>query len=167
MGRQKREISGPHQAVGIAPNRPNWSGLVPVPGDGRYEWNGFLPIKQLPHVKNPDEELLQHVQRISRIPRGWPFTQALHYVWTDPYRAQSVAEVLGSGRKFAVADMVRLQNNEMSIPARSLTPLFRDLDIDDPVVDEEAADQSCYIRIMCWTRIPSRPGSMPCSSAIC
>src|SRR6185312_6001986 len=37
-----------YQAVGIAPNRPNWSGLMPVPGDGRYEWNGFLPIKELP-----------------------------------------------------------------------------------------------------------------------
>ncbi|HEV8236797.1 MAG TPA: penicillin acylase family protein, partial [Gemmatimonadaceae bacterium] len=26
------------QAVGIAPIRTHWSGLVPVPGDGRYEW---------------------------------------------------------------------------------------------------------------------------------
>src|SRR5690606_27766751 len=25
------------QAVGVAPLRPNWSGLVPVPGDGRFE----------------------------------------------------------------------------------------------------------------------------------
>src|SRR3954465_6162257 len=28
------------QAVGIAPIRTHWSGLVPVPGDGRYEWKG-------------------------------------------------------------------------------------------------------------------------------
>lgn len=32
-----------YQAVGIAPNRPNWSGLMPVPGDGRYEWTLFCP----------------------------------------------------------------------------------------------------------------------------
>ena len=31
-----------YQAVGIAPLRPDWSGLVPVPGDGRYEWDGYL-----------------------------------------------------------------------------------------------------------------------------
>src|SRR5207249_2554252 len=31
-----------YQAAGIAPRRPNWSGLLPVPGDGRYEWNGYL-----------------------------------------------------------------------------------------------------------------------------
>jgi penicillin G amidase len=44
-----------YQAVGIAPQRPNWSGLLPVPGDGRYEWDGFLPIKALPHVENPEK----------------------------------------------------------------------------------------------------------------
>ena len=122
-----------YQAVGIAPNRPNWSGLVPVPGDGRYEWNGFLPIKQLPHVKNPDKGFY-NTSNEYQIPRGWPYKAALHYVWTDPYRAQSVAEVLGSGGKFSVADMVQLQNNDLSIPARSLTPLLRDLVIDDVTV---------------------------------
>ena len=43
------------QAVGIAPVRRNWSGLVPVPGDGRYEWDGYLPIKAKPHLFNPPE----------------------------------------------------------------------------------------------------------------
>ena len=37
------------QAVGIAPVRNNHSGLVPVPGDGRYEWAGYLPIIQKPN----------------------------------------------------------------------------------------------------------------------
>ena len=37
------------QAAGIAPVRRTWSGLLPVPGDGRHEWAGFLPILQLPH----------------------------------------------------------------------------------------------------------------------
>jgi penicillin amidase len=43
------------QSVGIAPIRRNWSGLVPVPGDGRYEWDGYLPIISKPHVLNPAE----------------------------------------------------------------------------------------------------------------
>src|SRR6202453_2220462 len=132
-----REGNIAYQAVGIAPRRPNWSGLVPVPGDGRYEWNVFLPIKELPHVKNPDNGYY-NTSNEYQIPRGWPHTQALHYVWADPYRAQSVAEVLGSGRKFAVADMVQLQNNDLSIPARSLVPLLRDLDIANPRVKAAA-----------------------------
>ena len=44
-----------YQAVAITPLRPNWSGLVPVPGDGRYEWNGYLPINALPHAANPEK----------------------------------------------------------------------------------------------------------------
>ena len=39
--------------MGVSPVRPNWSGLVPVPGDGRYEWAGYLPIRELPHLANP------------------------------------------------------------------------------------------------------------------
>src|SRR5262249_45977427 len=40
------------QAAGIQPLRRNWSGLLPVPGDGRYEWDGYLPITALPQVMN-------------------------------------------------------------------------------------------------------------------
>ena len=39
------------QAAGLAPIRPNWKGLLPVPGSrGEYEWQGFLPLAQLPNV---------------------------------------------------------------------------------------------------------------------
>jgi penicillin amidase len=40
-------------AAARTPVRPNWDGLFPVPGDGRYEWAGFLGDGQLPVVKNP------------------------------------------------------------------------------------------------------------------
>ncbi|WP_296700617.1 penicillin acylase family protein, partial [Algoriphagus sp.] len=43
------------QSVGIAPIRKNFSGMVPVPGDGRYEWDGYLPIIQKPNTVNPKE----------------------------------------------------------------------------------------------------------------
>lgn len=121
-----------YQAVAISPRRPNWSGLVPVPGDGRYEWNGYLPIKDLPHVANP-EQGFYNTSNEYQLPRGYPFMDAVPYTWADPFRSQSVREVLSSGRKFAVADMIQLQNNELSIPARSLVPLLRDLDIPNPV----------------------------------
>jgi penicillin amidase len=115
-----------YQAVGIAPQRPNWSGLVPVPGDGRYEWDGFLPIKALPHVLNP-EKGFYNTSNEYQIPRGWPYKEALHYIWTDPFRAESVSEFLSSGRRFTVADMAELQNNNLSIPARRIVPLLREI----------------------------------------
>ena len=42
------------QAAGFLPRRPNWDGLTPVPGDGRYEWDGFLRQDELPSRYNPD-----------------------------------------------------------------------------------------------------------------
>jgi penicillin amidase len=135
-----------YQAVGIAPQRPNWSGLVPVPGDGRYEWDGYLPIQALPHAFNPDKGFY-NTSNEYQIPRGWPYKDALHYVWADPYRARSVAEFLSSGRRFSVADMIQLQNNDLSIPARSLVPLLRDIEMPNPAAQQAAA------RLLHWNDV--------------
>jgi penicillin amidase len=51
----------------------------------------------------------------------------LHYTWTDPFRAESVSEFLSNGRRFTVADMAELQNNNLSIPARRVVPLLREI----------------------------------------
>jgi penicillin amidase len=126
-------------AVGIAPLRPNWSGLVPVPGDGRYEWDGYLPIQALPHWVNPDKGFF-NTSNNYLIPPGWPYLDALHYSWADPYRADRVEEFLKSGRMFTVSDMIQLQNNDLSIPARSLVPLLRDLPF-NKATSRQAADK--------------------------
>jgi penicillin amidase len=135
-----------YQAVGIAPQRPNWSGLVPVPGDGRYEWDGYLPIKALPHVLNPEKGFF-NTSNNYLIPPGWPYKDALHYTWADAYRASSVAEFLGSGRLFSVSDMIQLQNNDLSIPARSLAPLLRELPVSSP------ASQQAESSLLRWNYV--------------
>jgi penicillin G amidase len=124
-----------YQAVGIAPRRPNWSGLLPVPGDGRYEWNGFLPIKDLPHVENPEKGFF-NTSNNYLIPPGWPYKDALHYTWADPYRADSVEQFLRSGRMFTVSDMMQLQNSVFSIPARELVPLLRNITSPDEATEQ-------------------------------
>ncbi|MGE5242841.1 MAG: penicillin acylase family protein [Betaproteobacteria bacterium] len=119
-----------YQAVGVAPLRPNWSGLVPVPGDGRYEWAGYLPIKALPHALNPAKGYIATANNYL-FPPNYPYPEAVHYTWADPFRASRIAAVLGSGALNTVADMIRLQNDVTSLPARSLVPLLRDVRIDD------------------------------------
>ena len=122
-----------YQAVGIAPLRPNWSGLMPVPGDGRYEWNGYLPIKALPHLFNPANGFIATANNYL-FPPDYAYPEAMHFTWADPFRASRIAELLGSGRLGSVPDMVRIQNDVVSIPARELTPLLRDLVIQDATV---------------------------------
>jgi penicillin amidase len=123
------------QAVGIAPVRRNWSGLVPVPGDGRYEWDGYLPIKAKPHVLNPAEGYFATANN-DLIPRDYPYMDAIGFSWSDPYRWLRVVETLGSGARFSIADMTQLQTDELSIPARQLVPLLEDLPAEDGRVEE-------------------------------
>lgn len=123
------------QAVGIAPIRRNWSGLVPVPGDGRFEWDGYLPIKAKPHVVNPPEGFFATANN-DLIPRDYPYMDAIAFSWSDPYRWARINEVLGSGRRHSVADMMRLQTDELAIPARQLVPLLRDRAAADPRVEQ-------------------------------
>ncbi|HMJ69179.1 MAG TPA: penicillin acylase family protein [Cyclobacteriaceae bacterium] len=114
------------QAVGIAPIRKNWSGLVPVPGDGRYEWSGYLPITELPHTYNPSKGFWATANE-NLVPLDYPHNNAVGANWADPYRANRVNEVLGSGKIFSQADMMRLQFDYLSIPARNLVPFLKDL----------------------------------------
>ena len=131
------------QAVGIAPVRRNWSGLVPVPGDGRYEWDGYLPIKAKPSVFNPGEGFFatanNHVT-----PPDYPYRDAIGWEWSDPYRWARASEVLGSGRRHTMADMMALQTDYHSIPARTLVPMLRHVTATDD--DTERARQ----RLLAW-----------------
>ena len=122
-----------YQAVGIAPLRPNWSGLIPVPGDGRYEWNGYLPIKALPHLFDPAKGFIATTNNYL-FPPDYAYPEAMHFTWADPFRASRITELLGAGRLESVPDMIRIQNDVVSIPARELTPLLRDLPIPDAAV---------------------------------
>lgn len=122
------------QAVGIAPIRRNWSGLVPVPGDGRYEWSGYLPIKAKPHVYDPPSGYFASANN-DLIPQGYPYRDAVGWSWADPYRWARISEVLGSGRRLTTMDMEQLQTDYLSIPARTLVPLLAELSAGDPVVE--------------------------------
>ena len=113
------------QAAGIQPIRRNWSGVLPVPGDGRYEWDGYLPIKALPYETNPARGFIATANNYL-LPDDYPYKNLLHVTnWADAFRASRISEVLGSGRLLTIPEMTRLQNDDLSLVARALTPLLR------------------------------------------
>ena len=114
------------QAVGIAPVRRNWSGLVPVPGDGSYEWEGYLPIIAKPNRENPAGGIIATANE-NVTPRDYEFWDAIGYSWADPYRGDRVLELLRNGRQHTLRDMARYQTDYLSIPARELVPLLKGL----------------------------------------
>jgi penicillin amidase len=137
------------QAVGIAPIRPRSSGLVPVPGDGRFEWGGYLPILSKPHAYNPAEGFIATANN-NLTPESYPHRNAIGWSWADPYRFARIAEVLGSGRRHSVMDMMRLQNDYTSLPARSLVPLLRG------VASRDAAAERARAALLAWDHVLDR-----------
>jgi penicillin amidase len=115
-------------AAGRAPIRPNWDGLLPVPGDGRYEWAGFLSGDDLPHAENPPEGWLATANEMN-LPDGYPWAERrLGFEWSNPARRQRIAEALAGAGKHSLEDSMRLQNDRLSIPARRLVALLRAID---------------------------------------
>lgn len=122
------------QAVGLAPVRRGWVGLLPVPGrDGHYEWQGFLPLSELPSSYNPASRFIATANH-KIIPAGYKHN--LNFEWTPPHRFWRIKEVLRKGEKFSVDDFKRLQHDELSLPAREIVPLLRGLKVDEPRLAE-------------------------------
>jgi penicillin amidase len=121
------------QAVGIAPLRSGWNGLLPVPGDGRFEWNGYLPGGELPRKFNPAEGFIATANQ-NNIPEGYPYP--LGFQWAEPYRFGRIEEVLKSKTMLTLTDMTDLQQDYLSLPARQLVPLLREISSPNPMVQK-------------------------------
>jgi penicillin amidase len=122
------------QAVGIAPIRRNFSGLVPVPGDGQYEWDGYLPIKEKPNVSNPGSGFFATANQNVTLDT-YDHWDAIGFRWSDPFRGDRINNVLGSGKKLNMEDMKALQTDYFSIPAKSIVPLLQPLFFDSESVN--------------------------------
>ena len=114
------------QAVGIAPIRSNHSGLVPVPANGKYEWNDYLPIIQKPNALNPEKGFIATANQ-NVTPKDYSYWNAIGYSWSDPYRGDRVNEVLEKNNTLNMNDMKALQVDVTSLPARTLVPMLKKL----------------------------------------
>lgn len=120
---------------GLTPIRPNWDGLLPVPGDGRYEWAGFYDMDQLPGSVNPAAGWLATANEMN-LPPGFPPDQTITFDWYAPYRRHRIEEVLGKDRPLSLTDSVGLQSDYVSIPARRIVQRLDGFSPDGPKVAE-------------------------------
>ncbi len=111
------------QAVGIAPIRNNFSGLVPVPGNGTYEWEGYLPIIEKPNTLNPAKGFIATANQ-NVTPENYTHWNAVGYTWSDPFRGNRIDEVLSPHDSLTLEDLTSLQVDYLSLPARALIPML-------------------------------------------
>jgi penicillin amidase len=120
-------------AAGLTPVRPNWDGLMPVPGDGRYEWAGMRPEAELPSVKNPPEGFFATANDMN-LPPGYRAPTA--YEWASRSRIDRIKEVLSRLPKATLADSMALQTDSHDPLSRRATALLAGLASPDPEVQQ-------------------------------
>ena len=119
-----------YQMSGLVPvRRPDWNGLVPVPGwDPDNDWQGFHLPEDLPRSVDPDDGFmvtanndLNHLGRVDPInaPMG-------------SYRAQRIAALLAAKEQVDAADMKRIQMDVYSTQAERFLDVLRPLLPDTP-----------------------------------
>lgn len=112
---------------GLTPVRNNWDGLLPVPGDGRYEWDGFLDAEKLPSEYNPSRGYIATANEMN-LPKQYPSQMyKLGFEWATPFRSQRIHEVLEKDKKVSIQDSLRLQSDFQSEPAKRVLPLLKHL----------------------------------------
>jgi penicillin G amidase len=132
---------------GFAPIRPNWDGLLPVPGDGRYEWAGRWSGDKLPRSYNPVSGYITTSNEMN-LPPDYPYKERkLGFDWILPFRHQRIDEVLSKLNRVSIEDSIQLQNDVVSIPARRLLALLR------PLSSEDVAAKAALSLLRGWNAV--------------
>ena len=143
------------QAVGIAPIRKTHSGLVPVNGNGKFDWEGYLPIIEKPNLFNPENGYLSTANQ-NVTPDTYNRWDAVGYDWADPYRGNRIKNIIESKEKFDMEEMIDLQVDYYSIPSEEIIRLasgnisnhqnyFEKLEKWNNILDKDSVEAGIYI----------------------
>ena len=113
------------QAVGIAPIRKAHSGLVPVSGNGNFEWENYIEIIKKPNLFNPEKGYIATANQ-NVTPDDYDRWDVIGYDWADPYRGDRINSFLESKDKFNMEDMTNLQIDYYSIPSKQIIDMSKD-----------------------------------------
>jgi len=106
---------------GKFPARWRGQGLYIMPGeDASYDWQGFIPQKDNPHIKNPERGFLLSANQ-RPVDSTYPYFIPGTYITP---RAISIEHFLSRMNGITTADMKKLQNNYFSTLAEDGRPIL-------------------------------------------
>ena len=121
-----------HFTAGFVPIRPNWDGMLPVPGDGRFEWAGLRDPLTTPRTKDPADGWVATANQFNLTEDWLGDDTTPGYEWPDPARYRTIAAGLAARQQHSLADIRALQTSFGSHPAERLVPLL------EPLAETEA-----------------------------
>jgi penicillin amidase len=113
------------QASALTPRRKGWSGRLPVPGTGKYEWGGFRT--DLPRIINPPQGFIATANNNTNVPGVPPvmFKTLNNVMFERVKRVEHVLKTQLEARKHAIDDSKQLQHDAYSLRGALEQDLFR------------------------------------------
>ena len=116
-----------YKPAGRFPKRDNWDGLMPVPGDGRYEWDGYFDMDVLPEEYNPERGFSGTANAMS-LAEDYPIDRyKVGFEWSAPWRYNRLWEYLDTPIAHSMDDSLALQRDYHSVLARRVLELLPNL----------------------------------------
>ena len=109
-----------YKPAGLFPRRTNHDGLLPVPGDGRYEWQGFFDMDALPEEYNPPRGFIA-TANANTLPADYPVAaRRVGFEWAAPWRQRRLVDLLQRAAGHRMEDSLTLQRDYASLLAREV-----------------------------------------------
>lgn len=122
--------------AGKIPIRAQGDGRAPVPGwSGAYEWTGYIPYDELPHLYNPESGYIATANNRVAGP-DYPYWLGCDYISGD--RAERIIELILSRPKIDVDYVKQMQLDQVSPTAQTFAQVVGQLEVGpdlQPVVD--------------------------------
>ena len=130
----------------FAPDRRGWTGRLPVPGTGKYEW-GPTRRHDLPSEYNPQRGYIATANNDTQ-PRG--FNPPYAYLPADRrYRRQErIEQMIESAKSFTIDDMIRMLRDSHNSEAAEHQKYFRGWTSGDASVERARALVASWDAVM-------------------
>ena len=119
-----------YSLTGRVPVRAKGDGRLPVPGwSGEYEWIGFIPFEELPHLYNPPQGYI--VTANNRVvDKSYPRFLGNDYISAN--RARRIKELIEANPKIDITYIQDMHFDQVSPHARAMAEILGKLESDDP-----------------------------------
>jgi len=105
-------------------------GMLPAPGwTTEYDWQGYIPFKELPYQLNPSEG---YIVTANNAVVGPEYPYMISNEWSLGFRAQRIVDLLETAPEpITMAYIKKMQGDNFDMLARDLVPLLVELQFQD------------------------------------
>jgi penicillin G amidase len=129
------------QASALTPSRQGWSGRLPVPGTGEFEWQGFR--RDLPRELNPSRAFIATANHNIQ-PKGYAPPIMFKTPGGQFDRITRLLQSIQPGRKYTLEDHMKWQHDAYSLRAAADLSRFKGWTAADPEVEKARAEIAAW-----------------------